>query len=647
MHKHHIRKRFLIFIFWQLSIVLFSQPTKKNLTSHITYLFEKADSFTYLNIDSALYYANLSLKLSEKENDATYIFKAYRTIGFIYEENNRLQKAQNAYKKALNLAEIKLSDFDKCTIYTDWAIIHKKLGQYLIAQDYHWRTIEKAKKTNNWELIETAYNGLGTLFAMMSDYEKAIVYYHESIAAAEKWGNKLGIILTQENISSLYLNTKNYDLARQTIEKAYNMALSLGDSTHIAATLSLDADIEMALGRPKQALSKYQKAKTIFEQKGDKPKLGESYLSLGSFYFEQKNYIDAEDNYQKCQFLSEYLSPFCYTNFFAKLGKLYRQENKITKAIEAFTNSLQKADTLGLTELARENHLSLANLWHQQNQPEKAYQHLLIANSLSDTLYTHAQFKNLNETQLRLDLAKRDLQIENQQHALTQSLWVRSILGILLLIVLVLLYFVWRQMKAKLHAMQHIELLMKELHHRVKNNLQTITSIMRLQARHITDPKVAAVLGESRSRLEAISMIHQQLYRSDDVQSVNFKLFLENLVEKQLFTHGFCNKAFDTEIKVEKEFMNVELALPLGLIINELLTNSFKYAYPSVKNPKLLISIDGQNLLYSDNGQGLPPQFTTENPKSFGIQLIVSLAQQLRGKFQFGNQDGMFFKLSF
>ena len=93
--------------------------------------------------------------------------------------------------------------------------------------------------------------------------------------------------------------------------------------------------------------------------------------------------------------------------------------------------------------------------------------------------------------------------------------------------------------------------------------------------------------------------------------------------------------------------MNVELALPLGLIINELLTNSFKYAYPSVKNPKLLISIDGQNLLYSDNGKGLPPQFTTENPKSFGIQLIVSLAQQLRGKFKFGNQDGMFFTLSF
>ena len=215
----------------------------------------------------------------------------------------------------------------------------------------------------------------------------------------------------------------------------------------------------------------------------------------------------------------------------------------------------------------------------------------MIANSLGDSMSNHIQSKSMNEAQLRFDLEKRDVQIEAQQHALTQSKWTRAILGTLLLLVLVLLFFVWRQMKAKLHAMHHIELLMKELHHRVKNNLQTVTSIMRLQARHITDPKVAAVLGESRSRLEAISMIHQQLYRSDDVQSVNFKLFLESLIEKQLFTHGLCHKDFDTKIKLDKDFMNVELALPLGLIINELLTNSFKYAYPSVETPKLLIEI--------------------------------------------------------
>jgi two-component sensor histidine kinase len=487
---------------------------------------------------------------------------------------------------------------------------------------------------------------LGTLFAMMCNYEKAILYYRQSIEAAEKWGNKLGVLLTEENICSLYVNTKNYELAHQTSLKAYNLACSLGDSIRIAAVFSLDGDIEMALGHPDIALSKYQKAKAIFELKKDKPKLSSTYLSLGGVYFQQKKYVEAADNFNKCQQLADYLSPVCFADFYHKLGKLYVEQKQTNKAIEAFTMSLQKSDTLELLETARNNHIALAQLL-QHNQPHKAYEHLIIANSLGDSLSVHAQSKSMTEAQLRFDLEKRDLQIEAQQQALTQSKWARSILVFLLLVVLILLFFVWRQMKAKLHAMNHIELLMKELHHRVKNNLQTITSIMRLQARHITDPKVAAVLGESRSRLEAISMIHQQLYRSDDVQSVNFKVFLESLIEKQLFTHGFCNNTFNSQIKLEKEFMNVELALPLGLIINELLTNSFKYAYPSVESPKLSIEIDSKNLIYSDNGQGLPPQFTTENPKSFGVQLIVSLTQQLRGKCQFGSKNGMFFILTY
>ena len=640
-----MKKYFTFFVFWTMNGLLFAQ--NKTLPSPLDALLEKADNFTFENIDSALNYANVTLKLANEAHNTAYIFKAYRTIGYIYEENSLFNEAQNAYKNALNLAENNLFDFDKCAIYTDWAIINKKMGHYPIALDYHWRTIKKAEKMGNWELIESGYNGLGTLYAMTSYYEKAIPFYLKSIEAAEKWGNKMGVLLTEENICGIYLNTKNYDEARKTVVKTLNLALKLDDSVRIASVLNLYGDVEMALGNPDAALFRYKKAKAFVEQTGDKSKLSELYVSLGYFYFQQKNYPEARAHFDKCQELSAYLTPVCSADFYCKLGKLYAEENQIDKAIDAFNFSLNKTDTLGLKEIARDNHLALAKLLDHQNQPKEAYQHLLLANSLNDTLYANAQQKSITEARLKFDLEKRDLQIETQQHDLSQSHLVRTILGSFLTLVLILLFFVWRQMKAKLRAMRRIELLMKELHHRVKNNLQTVTSIMRLQARHITDPTILAVLAESRSRLEAISMIHQQLYRSDDVQSVNFKLFLEDLVEKQLFTHGVNDTIFDAQIKLEHEFMNVDVALPLGLIINELLTNSFKYAYPSVENPKLLIEIDTQNLLYSDNGQGLPPQFTIENSKSFGIRLIISLTQQLRGKFQFGNRNGMFFKLSF
>ena len=221
MNKLYL-KRFLFLLSIHTCVLLFAQNTIP--TSTTDYLFEKADSFTYIHIDSALYYANSALNLAEKAHNTTSIFKAYRTIGYIYEENSRFVEAQKAYKNALDLAENQLSDYDKCAIYTDWAIIHKKMGQYLITQDYHWRTLKIAEKIGNWELVENGYNGLGTLFAMMSDYEKSISYYLKSIEAAEKWGNKMGVVITNENISSLYINAKNYELAERTIAKTYDLA---------------------------------------------------------------------------------------------------------------------------------------------------------------------------------------------------------------------------------------------------------------------------------------------------------------------------------------------------------------------------------------------------------------------------------------
>jgi two-component system, sensor histidine kinase PdtaS len=221
------------------------------------------------------------------------------------------------------------------------------------------------------------------------------------------------------------------------------------------------------------------------------------------------------------------------------------------------------------------------------------------------------------------------------------------VLAAALIGVLGLLFFTWRQMKAKQKAQKRAELLMQELHHRVKNNLQTVSSIMRLQARGISDPSVALVIAESRSRLETISMIHQQLYREDEVQTINFKHFIGDLVEKLQFTYNLNDKPLDIQIDIENPQLDVDKALPLGLILNELLTNSFKYAYPSVAAPKLIVKLDKHRFHYADNGNGSAANVECVNNRSFGLQLIHSLSQQLRGKCRFFNEDGLAFELNF
>ena len=112
------------------------------------------------------------------------------------------------------------------------------------------------------------------------------------------------------------------------------------------------------------------------------------------------------------------------------------------------------------------------------------------------------------------------------------------------------------------------------------------------------------------------------------------------MIDKLLLTHDLLDKPFERNISIEKTPMSVDVALPMGLIINELLTNSFKYAYPSVSEAKLTIQLQKKKFHYADNGEGLPNNFSPEKTPTFGTQLIVSLSKQLRAKLKFYNLDG-------
>jgi two-component sensor histidine kinase len=257
-----------------------------------------------------------------------------------------------------------------------------------------------------------------------------------------------------------------------------------------------------------------------------------------------------------------------------------------------------------------------------------------------DTLLSLNNFDAIQRLRQEFDLERKDTQIEQQQQEINQQkkIW-RGLIAVTLLMavgILFLLYFARQSRRAK----ERNALLLKELNHRVKNNLQTVSSIMRLQARQIKDPAVKEVLHESQARLDALSLIHQQLYRTDDVENINLEKFIFDLIDKLLLTHDLMDKPFERDISIEKIPLSVDVALPMGLIINELLTNSFKYAYPSVSKAKITIHLQKKKFHYADNGEGLPKNFTPEKTATFGTQLIVSLSKQLRGKLKFYNLDG-------
>jgi two-component sensor histidine kinase len=222
---------------------------------------------------------------------------------------------------------------------------------------------------------------------------------------------------------------------------------------------------------------------------------------------------------------------------------------------------------------------------------------------------------------------------------------------IALAVSLALLYRRVQQQKKLLAAQsKRLELMMKELHHRVKNNLQIVSSLLSLQTYKLKDEGTVSVLRESQQRVQAMSLIHQRLYKKDELTSVNLKEYITDLIESLLSTYGYDKDDFNLQIRIEHEMMDIDKALPIGLIVNELVTNVFKYAYAAIPNPSLLVSLSEKDnewhLSVKDNGIGIDEAYWKQKKDSFGKQLVSALCRQLRAKQELIVDDGTEFILT-
>lgn len=196
------------------------------------------------------------------------------------------------------------------------------------------------------------------------------------------------------------------------------------------------------------------------------------------------------------------------------------------------------------------------------------------------------------------------------------------------------------------------ELLLKEVHHRVKNNLQVISSLLEMQASRTEDKNVKDAITESQNRVLSIAFIHQNLYQHDDLKGAEIRSFLNELIAhiRQVFELEDC--VIKVLKKVPHLFLNFDAAIPLGLIINELLTNSYKYAFVGRANGQIRIELKPLDngayyFMYQDNGVGIPVNFDFNQSNSLGLKLIRQLSRQLQGKMEYSFENGSKFEMSF
>ena len=199
-------------------------------------------------------------------------------------------------------------------------------------------------------------------------------------------------------------------------------------------------------------------------------------------------------------------------------------------------------------------------------------------------------------------------------------------------------------------SLQEKDVLLREVHHRVKNNLQVVTSLFDLQAKRSTDPDAQAMLRECRNRVRSMSAIHEALYRGEDLSRVDFRRYAAALVEELLRSYGAARR-IELHLDMEDVYLDIDQAVPCGLIVNELASNALKYAFPGERQGRLRLAVAGDGgglvLTIADDGVGLPEGLDISDSPSLGLRLVDSLVKQLRGQLDVDREAGTAFTVTF
>jgi PAS domain S-box-containing protein len=202
------------------------------------------------------------------------------------------------------------------------------------------------------------------------------------------------------------------------------------------------------------------------------------------------------------------------------------------------------------------------------------------------------------------------------------------------------------------NTLKEKEVLLKEIHHRVKNNLQVISSLLNLQSNFIKDEKMTEIFKESRNRVRSMALVHEKLYQSKDLSRINVSEYLKDLTSFLFSSYRTEPNAIRLKLEIEDIYLGVNFVINLGLITNELISNSLKHAFPGKKSGEISVKMysgndDSITLVVKDNGVGFPENLDYTSTKSLGLQLVNSLVLQYRGNIDFQNKEGTRYKMKF
>lgn len=524
-----------------------------------------------------------------------------------------------------------------------------------------------AKKLQNRSEMARGKNFIGMAYHTMGNYDKCVPYYLDALRRYETLKDSLYIGIVQNNIAGAYQHrgdpkeTIIYFEKALTIFKAINNKQWIGNvTTNLAAQylkiLSFSKALEMSyLGL------------RVFEELDDKYSMGLAYNTIGNVHADQNDCEKAIPFFQKTiQYIDLAYDPVAVGIAYENIGGCQVKLKQFAKAEYNLLIAKDLFEKHQALEHEKPTLSSLTELYEATGDFRKAFDTQKQFLAISDSLFNKEKDTAMLDALKRYESEKKEQQIAllNTQNEV-KDLQIREkqrqqgfyLLGIVtLLIVTGTLYWLFRlrqrtsqELSQKNEvigkALAEKEVLLREIHHRVKNNLQVVSSLLSLQSKHISDEKALEAIEEGRNRVRSMALIHQNLYQEDNLTGIDVKEYITQLCESLFQSYNVRPNQIQLTTHIEDIRLDVDTIIPIGLILNELITNALKYAFPSEKAGELNIQLkteQGKLLLQvHDNGIGVAPDFDWQKTVSMGFQLIKSFARKLKAQVEVQGSNGM------
>ena len=554
-------------------------------------------------------YANQALALVEKK-DAKLSAEAYTCLGSANDLHGKYDLAISNYQKSYEGYKTINDQTGMAKVYLNIGASYYYRGVFAKALENYLEAAKIQEKIKDEETLAKTLNNIGLIYRTKNNNQKALEYFSKSLKIKKRLNDKKGVCYTYSNIGIIHQNQKHCDSALWYANASYNLSEELQSSFDIGTSLV---------------------------------NIGEAYFCLENYKEAKKFYSDAEKILIKNT--DENTLAFCYKG----LGNVFEKENNLEKALEYYEKGIQYAKATERNELLSDLYRSVFEIEEKLQHSEKALNYYKLYSQMKDSVFSIESNRNLNELEIVYETEKKQQQLDEQTAEQKRLHNYIIALGLVLLIVISSIYIVNKQ-RRKLASQKKIletlvdekNTLLKETHHRVKNNFQIVSSLLYLQSESLENKAAIDAIREAQNRVRSMILIHQRLYNRDEIIGINAQEYITDLINDLTEYQAIKIENLKTEISVENLVFNVDTITPIGLIVNELVTNIIKHAFDdNFKNPIIKVELKKQDeeviLIVSDNGKGLIKE---PNPDSFGIKLIHSLSKKLKGKVTFTNENG-------